>query len=96
MVNWLQDNAPDHKYQISGHDYKMCYLLCDGIYPAWTVFVKTISNPINAKQRLFAQMHEAARKPVERCFRVLQARFSLLAQPARFWEQGTLEDMWRA
>ncbi|KAE9070794.1 hypothetical protein PF002_g15736 [Phytophthora fragariae] len=96
MVNWLQGNAPDHKYQINGHDYKMCYLLCDGIYPAWSVFVKTISSPTDAKQRLYAKMQEAARKDVERCFGVLQARFALLAQPARFWEQGTLEDVWYA
>ncbi|KAE9032977.1 hypothetical protein PR003_g9059 [Phytophthora rubi] len=96
MVNWLQGNAPDHKYQINRHDYKMCYLLCDGIYPAWSVFVKTISSPTDAKQRLYAKMQEAARKDVERCFGVLQARFALLAQPARFWEQGTLEDVWYA
>ncbi len=35
-------------------------------------------------------MQEAARKDVERCFGVLQARFAIVKGPARFWKDSDL------
>jgi hypothetical protein len=96
VVDWLKGNAPEHRFRVNEHDYNMCYLLCDGIYPEWSVFVKTIGNPTNEKEALYAKMQEGARKDVERCFGVLQGRFAILANPARLWGQGTLQDVWYA
>ncbi|TVU31832.1 hypothetical protein EJB05_23533, partial [Eragrostis curvula] len=71
-----------HRARQQGHeklvaDY-MGYYLADGIYPAWSTFVKTISKP------------QGARKDVERAFGVLQSRFAIVRGPARFWDQNTL------
>ena len=41
-------------------------------------------------------MQEAARKDVERAFGVLQARFTILANPARFWYTDDLANVMRA
>ncbi len=35
-------------------------------------------------------MKEEARKDVQRCFRVLQARFAIIKNPARFWKEEDL------
>lgn len=47
-----------------------------------SVFVKTLSAPINPKQKLQAQ--EAMRVDVERYFGVLQARFRIVYIPVNF------------
>lgn len=80
MLDWLQGHAPSHKYVLNGKQRSSCYLLCDGIYPSWSVFVKTISNPGSEKHRYFAKRQEAAHKDVERYFGVLKSRFGILSQ----------------
>jgi hypothetical protein len=50
IVNWLQGHAPAHQFTVNDHEYETCYLLCDGIYPRWRVFVKTIANPSTEKE----------------------------------------------
>ncbi|XP_028096257.1 uncharacterized protein LOC114296181 [Camellia sinensis] len=68
-----RERAPTANYTINNHAYTMGYYLADGIYPCWAMIVKTISQHQGAKRQLFARMHEACRKDVERAFRVLQA-----------------------
>jgi hypothetical protein len=68
----------------------MGYYLADGIYLEWATFVKTIPLPYSEKHKLFAKFQEAARKDVERDFGVLQARFAIVREPARFWKEETL------
>lgn len=96
ILNWLQGHAPAHNFKVNGQDYSMCYLLCDGIYPRWSVFVKTIANPDTDKEKWFAKKQEAVRKDVERCFGVLQARFAVLTVPGRSWSHQKLCDTWKA
>jgi hypothetical protein len=91
-----QGRAPPVNYLINGHDYTMGYYLADGIYPQWSTFVKTISAPIEAKKKHFARVQEACRKDVECAFGILQARFSIVRGPARFWDQATLNDIMKA
>uniref|UniRef100_A0A2N9G0I7 DDE Tnp4 domain-containing protein n=1 Tax=Fagus sylvatica TaxID=28930 RepID=A0A2N9G0I7_FAGSY len=91
-----QGRAPPVNYSINGHDYTMGYYLADGIYPQWSTFVKTISAPLEAKKKHFARVQEACRKDVECAFGILQARFSIVRGPARFWDEATLNDIMKA
>jgi hypothetical protein len=94
--NLAEGRAPEVNYTINGHEYKMGYLLADGIYPPWATLVKTISSPMGNKQKYFATAQEAARKDVERFFGVLQARFPIIRQPGRIWDRETLALIMRA
>jgi len=76
--NMLTGAACDMEFVVNGVQYNRYYLLADGIYPQWACFVQTIHVRDHKKQSYFAQQQEAARKDVERCFGVLQARFSII------------------
>uniref|UniRef100_A0A2N9GTA0 DDE Tnp4 domain-containing protein n=1 Tax=Fagus sylvatica TaxID=28930 RepID=A0A2N9GTA0_FAGSY len=91
-----QGRAPPVNYSINGHDYTMGYYFADGIHPQWSIFVKTISAPLEAKKKHFARVQEACRKDVECAFGILQARFSIVRGPARFWDEATLNDIMKA
>eukprot|EP00644_Phytophthora_capsici_P007941 jgi/Phyca11/128539/e_gw1.77.147.1 len=81
----MDENAPQFTYKVNGNRYNFLYYLADGIYPEWRCFVKTISAPVNTKQKRFSAAQEALRKDVERAFGVLQARFAVIARPAHTW-----------
>lgn len=68
--------APDVEFVANGVPYKCGYYLADGIYPEWSVIVKSIKNPgtNDNKRILYKTMHEAARKDVERAFGVLKKK----------------------
>lgn len=88
--------APPCDYKVNGNDYTMGYYLADGIYPKWATLVQTMSHPQGEKKKNFAKYQEAFRKDVERCFGVLQARFAIIAGPARAWHTDTLKSIMRA
>ncbi|XP_028060009.1 uncharacterized protein LOC114263635 [Camellia sinensis] len=88
-----QGRAPPVNYSINRNDYTMGYYLADGIYPQCATFVKTISSPQGNKQIYFAKAQESARKDVERAFGMLQARFAIVREPARFWKTKIMEDI---
>lgn len=80
-------------YTLNGKARTQGYLLADGIYPDWPIFVKTITNPTNPKEKLFAKMQEALRKDVERAFGILRKCWHILAYPARLWHLDVLKDV---
>ncbi|KAI8559745.1 hypothetical protein RHMOL_Rhmol04G0198100 [Rhododendron molle] len=83
----VSGEAPTCHFVVNGHPYTMGYYLSDGIYPKWATLIQTISHPINAKQKLFAEAQEAVRKDVERAFGVLQARFAIVKGSVRLWHR---------
>lgn len=54
--------------------------------------IDTILEAVSEKHKTFASMQEAARKDIERAFRVLQALWHIIREPARF---TSLNDMKR-
>jgi Plant transposon protein len=69
------------------------YLLADSIYPRSKIFLRTVREPKNAKEKLFSTAQEGARKAVERVFAVLFARFRVLKYPARLWYKSDMANV---
>ena len=69
------------------------YYLADGIYPEWSIFVKTYRNPDTPHKKLFAKMQEGARKDVERAFGALQAKWHVLVRPSRVWRVEVMHNI---
>ncbi|KAI4979088.1 hypothetical protein ZWY2020_015841 [Hordeum vulgare] len=88
-----EGHSPHVNFEINGHEYNKGYYLADGIYPHWSTFVKTISNPQGEKRKRFAQMQESARKDVEHAFGVLQSRWGMVRNPAMSWDERKLWEM---
>ncbi|XP_050257552.1 uncharacterized protein LOC126702767 [Quercus robur] len=92
----VEGRAPTIHYSINGHDYTIGYYLTDGIYPKGATFMKTIPAPQGQKYKVFAAAQETYRKDVERAFGVLQARFTIVRRPARFFYLETLKKIMKA
>jgi hypothetical protein len=45
-------------FEINGYSYNIGYCLIDGIYPEWSIFVKTIPAPNTEKRSHFAKCQE--------------------------------------
>jgi hypothetical protein len=69
-----QGHALVVKYEINGNPYNKVYYFADGIYPMWSLFMMTISDPTVDNKSYFAKCHEACRKDVKRTFDMLQHR----------------------
>jgi len=74
----------------------MAYLLTDGIYPEWAVFVKPLPGAYTNQTEHYNTLQSAARKDVERAFGVLQARWHIIAAPCRLWSSMAMVDVMRA
>jgi hypothetical protein len=83
-------DAPTCNYKVGNNEYTMGYYLADGIYPEWATFVKSVKDPQDNIDAVFAKAQEAARKDIERAFGALQARFAIVRGPARFWDKKIL------
>ena len=73
------------EYTINGRLRDWMYFLVDGIYPSWSIFVKTYQNPTLPPEKRFARRQEHVRKDVERAFGVLVAHFGVLERKLRGW-----------
>ncbi|GJT26890.1 ALP1-like protein [Tanacetum coccineum] len=87
--------APDVPFVANNVPYKRGYYLTDGIYPQWSVLIKSIKNPgtNDHKRILYKTKHEAARKDVERAFGVLKQKWKLIKYPAQGMSQSRLSDV---
>jgi hypothetical protein len=91
--NLLLGNANGLGFWVNSNWYEKYYLLADGIYPKWACFVQLVKDPEDQKESNFALAQESARKDVERCFGVIQARWSMVAQPCRLWNTADISDV---
>ncbi|XP_023743730.1 uncharacterized protein LOC111891901 [Lactuca sativa] len=66
--------APDAHFTVNGNEYKFGYYLTDGIYPAYSTFVKAFRHPITPREKKFKRKQEGPRKDVERAFGVLKSK----------------------
>ncbi|GJT48711.1 ALP1-like protein isoform X1 [Tanacetum coccineum] len=80
----LADTAPECSFVVNGHT-------ADGIYLAWSTFVKTFPVARDEKSLKFKRVQEVARKDIERAFEVLQGRWGIIRQPARPYQINTLK-----
>ncbi|GJV51115.1 ALP1-like protein [Tanacetum coccineum] len=87
--------APEVPFVANGVTYPWGYYLCDGIYPEWVPFVKSVINLADDdhKRLRYKTMHEAARKDVKRTFGVLKKRWAILATPARAYIKEKLANI---
>ncbi|GJT79978.1 ALP1-like protein [Tanacetum coccineum] len=87
--------APDVPFVVNNVSYKRGYYLTDGIYPQWSVLIKSIKNSgMNDHKRiLYKTKHEAARKYVERAFGVLKQKWKIIKYPARGMTRSGLSDI---
>ncbi|XP_021979638.1 uncharacterized protein LOC110875743 [Helianthus annuus] len=49
---WISGKAPKASFYANGNYYPHGYYLSDGIYPRYSIFVKTFSDPIEEKKRI--------------------------------------------
>ncbi|GJU56461.1 ALP1-like protein [Tanacetum coccineum] len=87
--------APEVLFVANDVTYPWGYYLCDGIYPKWVPFVKSVTNLADDdhKRLRYKTMHEATRKDVERAFGVLKKKWAILATPARAYIKEKLENI---
>ncbi|GJX75542.1 ALP1-like protein [Tanacetum coccineum] len=87
--------ALDVPFVANNVPYKRGYYLTDGIYPQWSVLIKSFKNPgtNDHKRILYKTKHEAARKDVERAFGVLKQKWKIIKYPARGLTQSKLSDI---
>ncbi|XP_021726209.1 uncharacterized protein LOC110693396 [Chenopodium quinoa] len=86
----INNRAPQVLFGVNGNTYTKGYYLTDGIYPKWSTFIDAVTAPQTAKDMLFTEGQESARKDVERAFGVLQARFAIIRKPALAWSVDLL------
>nr|XP_043633676.1 uncharacterized protein LOC122604878 [Erigeron canadensis] len=80
-------------FYANGNFYERGYYLGDGIYPEYATFVKTFTDPIDEKRKLFKKKQESARKGIERAFGVLKKRWKVLNHPAQYWDKALMQDV---
>ena len=83
-------------YDISLDEYKvtqdsmsrtLAYLLGDGIYPRWPIFLLPIHQAQSKGEKTYTKRQEGRRKDIERAFGVLQARFRILRLENHRWDR---------
>ncbi|GJY80267.1 ALP1-like protein [Tanacetum coccineum] len=88
--------APEIPFVANSVTYAWGYYFVDKIYPKLAALVKTISEPSDDdyKRIRYNQMHESARKDVERAFCILKKKWAILANPARAMKKRIMNMMY--
>ena len=70
----LDEIAPVVPFEVNGRTFQQGYYLANEIYPYFSSFVKSFMVAHSAKNVVFKEKQENARKDIERAFGVLQRR----------------------
>jgi hypothetical protein len=89
----LNGNSPTVTFEINQKQFQSAYYLCDGIYPSWGSFIKSIPNASDLATKHFNSVQEAFRKDIERAFGSLQSKWHILTSPIRNWYQDDIEQI---
>ena len=73
-------------FRIGSEQFEKMFLLVDGIYPAYSRFVKGISEPTTRGETLYTEWQESVRKDIERAFGVLQSLFQFMSRPIHLFK----------
>ena len=84
LVNGTFDMSVE-KFQVGKIERDFLCFLADGIYPDWSIFLRTIGAPIGPRECKYAKQHEFVRKDVERGFGKFVKVFQACDQPFRLW-----------
>lgn len=75
----LSGKSPECPFVVNGHTYNKGYYLAYGIYPTWSVFVKTFNVARSERNLKFKRVQEGYRKNIERALiGVLQGRWGII------------------
>jgi len=93
LLVYLYDQflLPAASFYANDNYYSRGYYLGDGIYPEYATFVKTFTDPVDDKRKLFKKKQESARKSIERAFGVLKKRWKVISNPARYWDKQSMQ-----
>jgi hypothetical protein len=47
VANFLKGDGQDMSFEVNGHRYPHYYMLADGIYSKWTIFVQTVQEIVS-------------------------------------------------
>lgn len=89
----LVDDSNDYRLWVNNILHQQYHLWVDGIYPKYTRFAQTISNPDARKQSNFSLGQELANWDVEGAFKVLQARWSMVSNSWHLLNTQDLSDI---
>lgn len=70
---------------MNGKHFDWFYYLTDRIFPPWKIFVKSISDPLDRKAKVYSRNQEAINKCFEPVYEVLFRRFCQLFIVCEFW-----------
>jgi hypothetical protein len=84
LVNGTFDMSVD-KFQVGKVQRDFLGFLADGIYPDWSIFLRTIGAPFGDRECKYAKQHEFVRKDVERGFGKFVKVFQACDRPFRLW-----------
>ena len=93
---YMHSAAIDIKFKLASQEFTGAYFLADGIYPDYPYLMKSIPEPVNMKQKLFARVQEGVRKDVERTFARLHAKWHILKIAGRSHKLMYLKNIWLA
>nr|XP_043615645.1 protein ALP1-like [Erigeron canadensis] len=85
--------VPSASFYANGNFYERGYYLGDVIYPEYAIFIKTFTDPVDGKRKLFKKKQESARKGIERAFGVLKKGWKVLNHPAQYWDKVLMQDV---
>ena len=77
-------------FTIAGEEFHKTFVLCDGIYPPYSRFVKGFKHPVDDVESKYTEWQESARKDIERAFGVLQSKFQWICRPIHLFHTNDI------